>query len=80
VSAIPIQLPDDLRARVEARAAAAGLAGAADYIRALVGEDMAGELLDGPAHLSPRTAVESDNLVREVLAQRSSFSPTSPLS
>jgi plasmid stability protein len=67
MSAIPVNLPDDLRARAEARAAAAGRAGVADYIRALVEEDVAGELLDGPAHLSPRTAAQADALVREGL-------------
>jgi hypothetical protein len=74
VSAIPVQLPDDLRARLEARAAAAGRSDVAEYIRALVEEDVAGELLDGPAHLSPRTSAESDALVREGLA-----SPTRPM-
>jgi hypothetical protein len=74
MTAIPIQLPDDLRARIEARAAAAGSTNVADYIRALVEEDVAGDLLDGPAHLSPKTAEEADALVREGLA-----SPTRPM-
>jgi hypothetical protein len=74
VSAIPVNLPDDLRAKAEARAAAAGRTDVADYIRALVEEDVTGAILSGPTHLSPRTSAESDALVREGLQ-----SPTRPM-
>ena len=74
MSAIPINLPEDVRAKAEARAAAAGRADVADYIRTLVEEDVAGEALDGPAHLSPTTTTEADALVREGLD-----SPTRPM-
>jgi hypothetical protein len=74
VSAIPVNLPDDLRAKAEARAAAAGQPNVADYTRALVEEDLATELLDGPAHLSPRTKAEADAMIREGLD-----SPTRPV-
>jgi hypothetical protein len=74
MSAIPINLPDDVRAKAEARAAAAGRADVADYIRALVEEDVAGEAFDGPPHLSPRTPTEADAMVRDGLA-----SPTRPM-
>ncbi len=74
MSAIPINLPDDLRAKAEARAAAAGRADVAEYIRALVEEDVAGEAFEGPRHLSPRSPAEADALLREGLA-----SPTRPM-
>jgi hypothetical protein len=68
MSAIPVNLPDELRAKAEARAAAAGRADVADYIRALVEEDVAGEVFEGPPHLSPRTHEEVEALIREGLA------------
>jgi plasmid stability protein len=74
MSAIPVNLPDDLRAKAEARAAAAGRADVADYIRALVEEDVAGEVFRAPPHLSPRTPAEADALIREGLG-----SPTRPM-
>jgi hypothetical protein len=74
MSAIPINLSDDVRAKAEARAAAAGRADVAEYIRALVEEDVAGESFDAPPHLSPATPAAADALVREGLA-----SPTRPM-
>ena len=74
MSAIPVNLSDEVLAKAQARAAAAGRAGVADYIQALVEEDVAGEAFDGPRHLSPRTPDEADALVREGLA-----SPVRPL-
>jgi hypothetical protein len=68
VSAIPINLPDDVRLKAEARAAAAGRADVADYIRSLVEEDVAGELTEGAPELSPQTREQADAMVREGLA------------
>lgn len=68
MGAIPVQLSDELREKAEARAAAAGRGDVADYIRALVEEDVAGTLFEGPAQLTPRTRQEADALIREGLA------------
>jgi hypothetical protein len=68
MNAIPIQLSDELREKAEARAAAAGRADVADYIRALVEEDVAGTMFEGPAHLTPRTRQEAEAMIREGLA------------
>lgn len=68
MSPVPVQLPDNLRAKAEARAAAAGRGDVAEYIRALVEEDVAGEAFEGPPHLTPRTHAEADAMIREGLA------------
>lgn len=68
VSAIPVQLPADVRAKAEARALAAGRADVAEYIRSLVEEDVAGEVFDGAPELTPRTRREADAMIREGLA------------
>ena len=68
MSAIPVQLPDELRAKAEARAAATGRVDVADYIRAWVEGDTAGEVFAAPPHLSPETQREAEVLIREGLA------------
>jgi hypothetical protein len=68
VSAIPVNLPDDVRLKAEARAAAAGRADVADYIRSLVEEDVAEEPIEGAPELSPQTREQSDAMVRDGLA------------
>lgn len=68
MSTISVNLPDDVLARVERRAAVAGRADVAEYIRALVEEDAGGEEYAGPDHLLADTPERADALIREGLA------------
>jgi hypothetical protein len=67
MTSIPVSLPDAIRAKVEARAAAAGRADVADYIRALVEEDVAADIVQGAPHLSANVPERADALIREGL-------------